>query len=161
MRKMLCLIMYLGLLVPRSALSRSVPNCTLKDERVERQIAEKARRLHGAEYCQFRRYYTTDDIDGDGKDDFIVIYVVEGAYGSGNHFLQFMDVYLTSRSKSKPLEIQVGERGERSVDEIDRVEKGRIITKDEVWQNDDAMCCPTGTGQSVYAIRNGKIIRSK
>ncbi len=155
------IILCLALLIPQTVMAQSVPNCKLKDDRVERIIADKARKLQGHEYCQFRRYDSIEDIDGDTKDDFIVIYVVEGVHGSMNHFLQFMLVYLSSDPKGKPLEIQVGERGERSVEAVDRVENGRIITKDQIWKSNDPLCCPSGRGQSIYEIKNKKLIKSQ
>jgi hypothetical protein len=136
-----------------------VPNCKLKDERVERPIAEKARQLQGAEYCQFRRYNSINDIEGDGKDDFVVIYTVEEVHRSMNHYLQFMLVFLSSKPRSKPLEIQVGERGKRSVDEIGLVGRNKIILGNDVWISGDALCCPSGKGKSVYEIQNGKIVK--
>jgi hypothetical protein len=141
------------------AFAQGVPDCRLKDDRLEQLIAEKARQLQGNEYCQFRRYNTIDDIDEDGKDDFIVAYAVEGVHRSMNHFLQFMLVFLSSRPNARPLEIQVGERLKRSVDDIARVQGKKIILNNRVWRRDDADCCPSGRGQSVYEIRTGKIVK--
>jgi hypothetical protein len=161
MKRFICTILSISFLGSHLVFAQAVPNCKLKDEGVERLIAEKARQLQGAEYCQFRRYHSIDDIDGDKKDDFVVIFVVEGVRRNANHFLQFMLVYLTSSPKNKPLEIQVGERGERSADNIIRIEKNKIITKDQVWQAGDALCCPSGSGQSIYEIKNGQLIKTK
>jgi hypothetical protein len=72
-----------------------------------------------------------------------------------------MLVYLSSNPKNKPMEIQVGERGKRSAAKIMRVEKNKIITEDQVWQDGDALCCPSGSGQSVYEIKNGQLIKTK
>ena len=159
MKRFICTILSVSFLGPQLVFSQAVPNCKLKDERVERPIAEKARQLQGAEYCQFRRYNSINDIDGDGKDDFVVIYTVEGVHRSMNHFLQFMLVFLSSKRGSKPLEIQVGERGKRSIGEIGLVERNKIILGNDVWISGDALCCPSGKGKSVYEIQNGRIVR--
>jgi hypothetical protein len=159
MKRFICTILSVSFLGPQLVFPQAVPNCKLKDERVERPIAEKARQLQGAEYCQFRRYNSINDIDGDGKDDFVVIYTVEGVHRSMNHFLQFMLVLLSSKRGSKPLEIQVGERGKRSIGEIGLVERNKIILGNDVWISGDALCCPSGKGKSVYEIQNGRIVR--
>lgn len=160
MIKVIFIVLTLSLTGVYPVFAQSVPNCKLNDKRVEEIISQKARQLKGHEYCQFRRYNSINDIDGDGKDDFVVIYTVEGVHGSMNQYFQFMLVFLSSRINSKPLEIQVGERGERSAEGIMNVEKNKITVKEQVWQNNDALCCPSGGGQSIYGISNGKIIKT-
>jgi hypothetical protein len=160
MKNITQLILFLSLLIPYTVAAESIPDCKLKDGRVENYIVTKTRQLQGHEYCQFRRYHSIDDIDGDNKDDFIVIFAVEGVHHSMGQVLQFMLVYLSSQPKSKPLEIQVGERGERTVKNIFRAGKNKIVTNDEVWQESDALCCPTGKGKSTYEIQNEKLIKS-
>jgi hypothetical protein len=76
-----------------------------------------------------------------------------------NHFLQFMLVFLSSELSSRPLELQVGERTKRSVDSVARVERNKIILSNQVWRPGDPDCCPSGKGQSVYEIKNGKIVK--
>ena len=140
--------------------AQPVPDCTLKDGKVEKDIRTVARRLQGNEYCQFRQYVTIDDIDGDGKDDFVVMFTVEGVHGSMNHFLRFVLVYLSSRADAQPVQIQVGERGKRSASRFLRLERNEITVEDDVWQEGDALCCPSGKGQSVYEIKDGKIVKT-
>jgi hypothetical protein len=159
MKRFIYTILSVSLLGSHLAFAQTVPNCKLKDERVERPIAEKVRQLQGAEYCQFRRYNSINDIDGDGNDDFVVIYTVEGVHRSMNHFLQFMLVFLSSKPENKPLEIQVGERGKRSISEIGPVERNKVVLGNNVWISGDALCCPSGKGKSVYEIQNGKIVK--
>jgi hypothetical protein len=140
---------------------QSVPDCSLRNRRVERDIKTFTRQLQGQEYCQFRRYDAIDDLDGDGKEDFIVIFTVEGVHRSMNHFLQFMSVYPSSQPSQRPLSVQVGERGKRSVDGIIRVCKSQLTTKDSIWQEGDALCCPSGHGESVFEIEKGKIKKTQ
>ena len=52
-------------------------SCHTADSRVESLISGKAAELQGQEYCQFRLYHTIDDVDADGRDDFLVIFAVE------------------------------------------------------------------------------------
>ena len=55
-----------------------VPTCRTADLRLEQLIAAKAAELQGAEHCQSRLYHTLHDVDGDGADDFVLVFTVEG-----------------------------------------------------------------------------------
>jgi len=79
------------------ALQTVVPTCRTADARVERMIASTAAESKGVEYCQFRMYHTIDDVDGDLRDDFIVVFSVEAPAG-GNDARQFLAV-LPSRTR--------------------------------------------------------------
>ena len=54
------------------AIQAGEPTCHTADSRIEGLISAKAAELQGQEYCQFRLYHTIDDVDGDGRDDFLV-----------------------------------------------------------------------------------------
>jgi hypothetical protein len=160
MKRLTYIIFGVALLWSHGVCAQTVPGCKLKDSRIEKDIAKVAQRLQGQEYCQFRVYSSIDDVDGDKKDDFIVIFTVEGVHRSMNHFLQFILIYVSAGSMKSPLNIQVGERGSRSADQITRVEKNRITVEDSIWREGDALCCPSGKGQSVYEIKDGKIVKT-
>jgi hypothetical protein len=59
-----------------------VPTCRTESAELERLIADKARTLAMTELCQFRRYDALDDVEGDGKDDFVALFTVEGPRGA-------------------------------------------------------------------------------
>jgi len=85
----------------------AAPNCQLKDERVERAIASVATELQGTEYCQFRHYLSLDDIDSDGKADFLVTFNVEGTgEGSGNDVVSYLMAFITSRTGKAPMRLE-------------------------------------------------------
>lgn len=133
---------------------QNVPSCALSSPQVESVIAAKAKELGYAEYCQFRRYETLVDLDGDGKDDFIVLFTVEGPHGANDH-IDFMAVFL-SGTKGGPLLVQTGRRGVRDPEEID-ARKGRIVLKTREYLPKDPMCCPSGKGELTYKLLAGKL----
>ena len=132
-----------------------LPGCKLADAAVERVIASKARQIGGQEYCQFRHYNTLDDVDGDGVDDFIVLFTVEGRGGGGNDHTSFMAVWLSGRPNS-PLVVETGGRGLRDPVAIEvRDRKIRLETLEYLPK--DPMCCPSGKGELPYEIKGGKL----
>ncbi len=123
-----------------------MPTCRLADAHTEDLVAAKAVELKGTEYCQFRVYDTLDDIDGDGHDDFVVLFTVEGIDGGGNDHQDFMLVLLSS-APDRPTLLKTGERGVRDPVSIE-VRQRRIILGTRVYRPRDAMCCPSGRGTS-------------
>ncbi len=123
-------------MVGSTALGQSVLNCSLKSQRVEKDIKAVTRQLQGQEYCLFRRYDSIDDIDGDGKEDFAAI--------------------------SEAVAITGGRRRKkRSVDAIARVDKNQIITSVSIWKEGDPLCCPSSQGESIFGIKNGEIKKAQ
>ncbi len=55
----------------------SPPSCKTADPRIESLVASYARKTQSDEYCQTRIYHTIDDLDGDGKDDFVLVFSLE------------------------------------------------------------------------------------
>jgi len=141
--------------VPKPA---SVPGCQLADKRVESLIARKAAELHGIEYCQYRLYNTMDDLEGDGANDFVVVFTVEGPNGS-NGYKSFMAVFLSSRKPNEaPVIVPVGGKGERDPIKI-HVQKGKINLETMEYLPSDALCCPSGRGTLVFHLI-GKELRA-
>jgi len=137
------------------AMQASAPTCRTADPRVERLIEAKAQELQGAEYCQFRLYHTLDDIDGDQKDDFLVVFSIEGISGSSNGTEQFLAAF-TSRTEWRPVVVKVGARGVRFVDSID-VRDHTIVLKTLEYKSGDANCCPSGHGKLAFRFKSGAL----
>jgi hypothetical protein len=130
------------------------PTCKTADPRIETLIASYARKTNSDEYCQARIYHTIDDLDGDGRDDFVLVFSLE--LKAGNYTAQYMAVFPSSK-QWKPIVLKVGERGERYVDQID-VEEGRtLVLTTEEYEDGDPMCCPSGDGELRYRIENGQL----
>jgi hypothetical protein len=121
-------------------------------------IAERAKELSMSEYCQFRRYNALDDVDGDGKEDFLVLFTLEGPDG-GNHHESFLACF-PSASGAAASVVEAGERGERDPVEI-RVERGKIVLSTLEYRPHDPMCCPSGKGRVVFEWKDGRLRRGR
>ena len=142
-----CLVAVLAL--THEAHARS---CRLADDVVERAIVRKAKALEGTEYCQFRSYDTIHDFDGDGADDFIVAFNVEGPGGGGNHFLSFLFAFLSSRpAAAPPLEVPVGERGTVAPTGISS-DGTHLVVHVQKWLPRDPLCCPSGSDELRFTV---------
>jgi hypothetical protein len=127
-------------------------DCRLADARVEAAIARKAASLKADEYCQFRHYEAMSDLDGDGKNDLVVLFNVEPR--EGNDHLGFLAVFLSSDpAGAEPLMAATGGRGERDAVSIDV--KGRRIELGTLeYEPSDPMCCPSGKGTLVFELKD-------
>jgi len=143
------------------ALEAAAPNCQLKDERVERAIASVATELQGTEYCQFRHYLSLDDIDSDGRSDFLVTFNVEGTgEGSGNDVVSYLMAFITSRTGKAPMRLEIGKRGSRLPNAI--WFDGRDVFVGFVrWLDSDARCCPSGNEKRRYVITRDTIVEKR
>lgn len=135
--------------------TNSNPTCVTQSKLVESTIAAVAKDLKGQEYCQFRRYQAFGDVDGDGADDFIVLFSIEGMEGKGNDHYDFMSVFLSGR-KWQPITVKTGERGERDPTSVE-VRGRKIILETLVYRPSDAMCCPSGKGALVYEVSGSQL----
>jgi len=141
----------IALLAPRPP----APTCRTTDRRVESVIAAKAKEMKGVEYCQARLYHTVDDVDGDDREDFILVFTIEAA--GGNNSTQYLAVFPSSHDW-KPVVLTVGGRGERFIDEIDIEEDGVVVLLTSEYEEGDPMCCPSGEGELRYKYVEGRLI---
>jgi len=132
------------------------PSCVTADPRVEELIAAKKRALHGDEYCQFRIYETLSDIDGDRREDFLVVFGIGGAEGNAGAVIQFLAVF-ASGSQWEPAVAEVGRRGQRTIQGIDRGPGSAIRLEALEYGPSDAMCCPSRKTELRLVFRNGQL----
>lgn len=132
--------------------------CRLQNARVERDIAERTARLHGNEFCEYRRY-AVGDWDGDRLDDLAVTFNVEGANGGGNNMDGYLLVYLSSRHEAAPLEAPVGTRGKYLPDALEPGVGRTLIVKTVEWSSRDAMCCPSRHGSRTFKVTPTGLVR--
>jgi hypothetical protein len=159
---LLCFYGYYGGIQARErikaqSLPQPAPDCTLRDANIEKFILDKANALKGHESCENRIYDTTNDLDDDKKRDLIIIFSVEGYPPSPAQARQYMLVYLSSRPRKPPLEIEVGSTGRSTVDRILQVQGNTIYLRNAVWQKGDLPCCPSGTSRSTYQLTHDKL----
>jgi hypothetical protein len=130
------------------------PTCKTSDPRVEQFIATTAKDGGGEENCQFRLYQTLSDVDGDRREDFLVVFSVDGE-GGGNSTTQYLAVFPTSTTW-KPSIVEVGRRGNRQVRSL-YVESGVIVLDALDYGPDDAMCCPSVRAEGRLRYAKGRI----
>jgi hypothetical protein len=131
------------------------PTCKTADRRVEALIEAKVKEAGGSEYCQARLYHTIDDLDGDGREDFVVVFSVEAAAG-GNNSIQYLAVF-PSVTQWAPVVVKVGQRGDRYIDNIE-VDPGRLLVLlTSEYEPGDPMCCPSRDGELTYRLDKGQI----
>ncbi|MGH9884263.1 MAG: LppP/LprE family lipoprotein [bacterium] len=113
--------------------------------------------MGGVEYCQYRIYESTADVDGDSIDDFLVVFAVEAPAG-GNNSTQFLAAF-ASGSNWAPSAVQVAQRGQRIVEGVEA--DGRTIVLQTLeYAKGDAMCCPSIESEARFQIKGGQIVAS-
>jgi len=135
---------------------------------VGKSIWDHAKKIRGGHYCESRRAVKAD-VDGDGAEDLVVLYAIEGPCyndqklrpGScGNYHAEFLSVFLNKNEEYiEPVTVKVGGRGERIV--TDFTVQGNIITLKTLEYQDDPMCCPSKQGTATLLFENGNLIELK
>lgn len=113
-------------------------------------------KCRGTEYKKARRF-CFGDIDGDGKDDIAVLYIIEG-FCCGNNYHFYLAV-LINRGYIFELvtSTEVGGKGNRGV-KFNTIKNRKILLNTDEYLPDDPMCCPSNKGRTTYILKNGKLI---
>lgn len=96
------------------------------------------------------------DLDGDGADEYLVFYTLEG-FGGGNNYSRYLSVYryvdpVWFASSS----ILVGGKGSLSVSGAAFRLNGGVLSVDALFpDDDDPMCCPSMDGEIAFDIGAG------
>jgi len=146
-----------SLLFLAPAILHSAHNCRLADSIVEKFIAQTASREHAQEYCESRSYLTSGDLEGDGRDDFVVVFHVEPI--GGNVSVDFMHVYLSTSPRGEPLELSLGGTDKWIAKQVTFRDRELIIETLE-YQYGDASCCPSGRGEVGFKFKTGKLAQT-
>jgi hypothetical protein len=161
-------ILMLAVSVP--SLAANDKKCTELDKLgiVGKSIKEHARKIRGVHYCESRKALKAD-VDGDGTEDLVVSYIIEGpCYKEknlrpgtcGNYHEEFLALFLKKGGKYiKPSVAKIGGRGERMVEDF-KVEGNKIILK-TLEYHEDPMCCPSKEGTATLNFENGKLAEVK
>lgn len=119
---------------------------------MERLIASVAREANADEYCRYRRYADDGDLDGDGKDDFAVLFHVERR--DSNRVDHWVAVF-PSKSPGAPVTLLLAGADEFLPDQPS-IERGRLVVTTLEYRERDPHCCPTGKGRVVLKLEKGK-----
>ena len=123
----------------------------------EKENCEPERKC-GTEYKEARRF-CLEDIDGDGKDDIAVIYILE-SFCCGNNYHFHLAVFINKGTKYELVtSTEVGGNGSRGVN-FNTIKNGKIQLNTVKYLPGDAMCCPSSKGRTTYILKNGKLIES-
>lgn len=138
--------------------------CERLPTKAEKFIKAFESKVRGAEYCQFRDI-AHGDINGDGINDLVVAFNVEGACISeisrtpgtcGNHHETYLIAFLGKELSEIPV-LKIGGRGIRSLSNVKVL--NRVVEFDTLaYGKKDAMCCPTLAGKIQFVIRGGKFL---
>lgn len=136
---------------------------------VGKSIGDHAKEIRGDLYCPSITVVEAD-IDGDGIDDLVVSYSIEGSCydkkelppgDCGNYHEEFIAVSLKKDAKSvKPVTVKVGGRGER-MHSCFTVQGNKIILETLEYRKEDPMCCPSKEGIATFNFLNGKLTEEK
>jgi hypothetical protein len=135
------------------------PDKTDGQKTINRYIAGVAKVSGASEYKKARKIIY-GDIDGDADADATVQFTIEGIDG-GNNYTFYLAVFRNENGKLKPLaDDVVGGKLNRNVT-LKLVKDQKIYFDTEEYAENDAACCPSIKGKTVYILKNNKLTEVK
>ncbi|NOT48725.1 MAG: hypothetical protein HOP17_13375 [Acidobacteria bacterium] len=118
-------------------------------------LTRQAKAVDAEEYPEARKIVFAD-MNGDRKNDLVVLYTLEG-FGGGNSYGQSIAVFLRKGNRYVlSVDKTVGGKLSRNV-ELKRI-SGRTIYLDTMrWSKDDGGCCPSIKGKTRFVFSNGRL----
>lgn len=96
------------------------------------------------------------DLNGDGKEDVVALYTLEGFRGT-NLYLQYIAIFIRDSGNLRRVTHQiVGGKNRRAV-ELKSVVNGEINLDTQEYLPKDASCCPSKKGNIRFSIIRGKL----
>ena len=134
--------------------------------KVGKYIWKHANDIRGAHYCESRSPVFAD-LNGNGKEDIAVLYVIEGACyenklwkpgACSSNYEHFLAVYVNLGFRyNVPIVIKVGGRGIRGIKDISI--KDKVIILQTLEYDNDPLCCPSKPGVLKFVLENKKLIQ--
>lgn len=123
---------------------------------VTKYLSKQAKAEGVEEYPEARKIVSAD-LNGDRRNDLVVLYTLEGLNGGGNYYGQYIAVFLrTGNRYVLAADEGVGSKLSRNV-ELTKV-TGRTIYLDTLsWGKDDGGCCPSIKGKARFVYSNGRL----
>lgn len=136
--------------------SFSVPS--LEGEKVINAHIRKVAKSQGAAEIRERRIVTLCDVDGDGDEDVVVQYVIEGM-GGGNSFAQMLAIFSNQKGVYRfTTEEVVGGKYAFRTSKLTNIENGKIILSTETCpEPPQGLCDNPKKGRAVFIFNNGKL----
>lgn len=139
--------------------SAATPDKTEGQKVIDKYIAGVAKVSDGEEYKDARKVLY-GDIDGDGDEDAVAQFTVEGM-GGGNNYSFELAVFKNDGGKLTAVTDEVvGGKLNRNV-ELKRIEKGVIYLDTKEYAEDDGACCPSIEGKTSYVLQGKKLVEKK
>jgi len=109
-----------------------------------------------ADYASQFDHWHQIDLDGDGQDERLVFFTIEG-FGGGNNYARFLAVYRYIEPVWIVATVDgVGGRGSASVlGDTVRLTGSTLSVNARFYDDEDGMCCPTLDGQLEFRVLTG------
>jgi hypothetical protein len=99
-------------------------------------------------------------VNGDGKEDIVVLYTLEG-FGGGNNYSQYLAVFLASGSTFRhAADTVVGGKRVRDVD-LTSITGSTINLDTKEYRKNDPACCPSRAAKARYHLVGAKLTEIK
>ena len=134
-----------------------IPDKAQLQQAVSRYIAGIAKVSDGGYEYKKARKIVYGDIDGDGNDDAVIQFTIEGVAG-GNNYSFYLAVFRNVNGKFESITDEfIGGKGIRDVD-LQAVRNGKIYVSTKEYSEDDAACCPSIKGKTSYVLSGNKLV---
>jgi len=118
-------------------------------------LARQEEKEGATEYGEAREI-ARGDLNGDGREDAVVLYSLEGFDGS-NLYLQYLAVFVNHGGGLRYVTHRiVGGKGKRSM-ALEGISGGKILMKTEGYRPGDASCCPSKKGRARFVLDQSKL----
>jgi hypothetical protein len=110
----------------------------------------------GAEEYEEAREVARGDVNGDGREDAVVLYTLEG-FERSNLYLQYLAIFVSRGGGLRYVTHRiVGGKGLRSL-ALDGVSGGKILLKTTEYRPGDASCCPSKKRRARFVLDKRKL----
>jgi hypothetical protein len=129
------------------------------DEEVIDEFVRKEEKRLDAEENRDGRLAVKVDMNGDGRKDVVVIYMLEG-FGGSNRYLSYAALFLAQRRGTVRLTSSriVGGKNIRAIEEVLSSHKGKVVFSTLEYTHPDASCCPSRKGQLALRYSRGRLL---
>lgn len=140
-------------------ISSATPDKTEGQKVIDKYIAGVAKVSDGEEYKEARKVLY-GDTDGDGDEDAVAQFTVEGM-GGGNNYIFYLAVFKNDGGKLTAVTDEAaGGKLSRGI-ELTKIEKGVIYLDTKEYDEDDGSCCPSIEGKTTYVLQGKKLVEKK